>query len=307
MSRPTTAQPIPRSTARGRFRPPEDQFDVLELAVGPQPPDLFVHRAAERSRRSRIQLRVGIRLRITRRRPAPPPIGSAAARPRGALRQQTPMLRRPTRREVRTRRPSEMSVKARRADRKRVNPVSLYDIRAATQVRIRTSAADPALPTHGRWSRGLGQSPAAVPAGRDPTDFRKRSLEFRDFGLAGGAERAWEHRGFDLVNDRPRVDHGGGERHMVCWRRLSMAVRSQRKPDPGTRSGRSPDEPLQLRAWHPRSSGRVWPRTPASDVGPLGVPLSRARPLGRAGKPRPTRCHFQGSIWIESTIAASWA
>jgi hypothetical protein len=95
---------------------------------------------------------------------------------------------------------------------------------------------DPAKPPtvslliDGHWYESFGLSPDGRSVWQDhgPQDVPG----VMDFGLGWKCIKGWEHRGFDLVNDRPAHHLACGDSEVWVDRKWLMAVRSQRKSDP---------------------------------------------------------------------------
>ena len=261
---------------------PRTKFDVLELAVGPQPPDLFVPPAG-------LAVIGDLEFNCASDpacaspptpRPSPPPIvtpppapGEFAA-PADADAFVAELVA-----KYATLPALEMSVKAAgRSDNGHTR--YLYDGSGRQRQEFVFDTAQPptvSLLTDGHWYESFGQSPDGRSIWQDHGP-QEEIVGVWDFGLSWRCREGWEHRGFDLVNDRPAHHLACGDSHVWVDREWLMAVRSQRKPDP-LAYVTDVDELIDLQFGQPPAELFELPKDAC---------VSTVRPAGCSAEPSPT-------------------
>ena len=211
---------------------PTIQFDVLELAVGPQPSELFVPPAG-------LAVMGDLEFNC-----ASDPACESPPTPRPSL---PPIVTPPPATGQFAAPPDVDAFVAEVIAKYATLPALEMTIRSdglggSTQTRYLYDGSgrqrhelvfDPAQPptvqllTGGHWYESFGQSPDGRSVWQDH-GLQEEVVGVRDFGLSWECREGWHDRGFDLVNDRPAHHLACGETEVWVDREWLMAVRSQR-------------------------------------------------------------------------------
>ncbi len=215
---------------------PTIQFDVLELEVGPQPPDLFVPPAG-------LAVMGDLEYNCATDpacespptpRPSQPPIVTPPPAPgQFAAPPDVDAFVAEVVAKYATLPALEMTVTADGLGGGRQTRY-LYDGTGRQRQELIFDPAEPPtiqLFTGGHWYESFGLAPDGRTVWQDHGTVEDVSGVL-DFGISWKCREGWEHRGFDLVNDRPAHHLACGDTEVWVDREWLMAVRSQRKPDP---------------------------------------------------------------------------
>ena len=215
---------------------PTTQYDVLELAVGPQPPGLFVP-PADLAVIGDLEFNCAsdpaCESPPTPRPSQPPTVTPPPAPGKFATPPDVDAFVAEVVAGYASLPPLEITVKSDGLGGG-TNTRYLYDGSGRQRQELIFDPVQPPtvqLLTGGHWYESFGLAPDGRSVWRDH-GIQEEIVGVWDFGLSWDCREGWQHRGFDLVNDRPAHHLACGDSEVWVDREWLMAVRSQRKSDP---------------------------------------------------------------------------